>query len=343
MFNATVWMNPKVNKDNKYNELLSNAIEREGIRVKDFSKNNIWKIKSKDIVHFHWIAGYYQSNNRISMLIRSLKLLLFLNLLRLRGIKIVWTVHNVYPHEYKWKNIEKIIRKMFIQKCNKLFVASVSIKQTVIDEFKVNPSKIEVILHGHYKNAYPIQNVDYRRKYSIPSDKIVFLFVGAIREYKNVSQLLEAFTKLDRPNVHLIIAGKVFDDMRLIAETFPKRNDITYDLRFIPDNELADLINISEYIVLPYKNITTSGTAILSVSLRKKIIVPDTSFMKEYFSSDVSIMYDEDNLEGLFNALKKCSLQKSENAISEKAYISFLQKLDWKVIGKRMKKIYSEI
>ncbi|MDD9148214.1 glycosyltransferase [Sporolactobacillus sp. CQH2019] len=335
-----VWMHPKFNPTNKYNDLLSRSLENEGVEVREFSFKKIAKMKRGDVVHFHWIDSYYQKNNRWSMLVKSKIFFSFLYILKLRGIKLVWTVHNLYPHDYKWPGLEKKIRAQMMRLCDKLIVAADSIKQEVVKEFGIAPEKIEIILHGHYYGAYPAHHLSYRKKYNIDENRLVFLFVGAVKEYKGVIPLLTDFTNLDDRNSNLIIAGKVYDGLEKSIMQFKGKNGVILDLRFIPDEELADLILSSDFVVLPFKNITTSGSAILAASLRKKIICPSTPFMKEYFNDSIAIMYDGSDTNGLWNALKGCMSDRKNKDIPDAAYRAFLSKLSWKKAGENIKNLY---
>ncbi|WKB37389.1 glycosyltransferase [Terrilactibacillus sp. S3-3] len=262
--------------------------------------------------------------------------------LKLRKAKVVWTVHNLYPHKYRWKRLEKKVRKIIMSRCDKLIVAAYSIKASIINEFGISSDKIDVVLHGHYKGVYPTKHKDFRGEYNINPKKIIFLFVGAIKEYKGVLELLDNFVKIDNSNGHLIIAGKTYDNMEQLIEPYIGHKNITFDLRFIPDEELSDLITSSDYVVLPYKNITTSGTAILAVSLKRKIICPSSPFMKEYFDSHTAIMYDSKRTNELMNILKNCLYQHNQ-VIPENSYQNFLHKLSWTNIAKQIKSIYYSI
>lgn len=333
-------MSPKNNSSNKYNDIFSSSIEGESIKVNNFSKKKIFKIKKGDIVHFHWVSFFYQHNNVFIMLIRTTIFLLFLLFLKSKKIKIIWTVHNLYPHKYKKKNLEKVIRSIIMLMCNKIIVAAFSIKNEVIREFSVNPQKIEVVPHGHYKGFYPIKKENFREKYNISSDNFVLLFVGAIKKYKGIPELLNVYSRLNNKKINLIIAGKVYDELDGFLKKYKTRKNIIIDNRFIPDDELADLILSCDYVVLPYTSITTSGTAILAVSLRKKIICPKTPFMDEYFDDSTSVKYNRLDNNGLYNALKWSFINRQYKDINDNSYNKFLEKLSWSSIAKKIKAIY---
>lgn len=341
MLPRTVWMIPKVNEWNKFNELFSASIEKQNLKVKKLTVRDIFlSMRKGDVVHFHWPARIYQGKSKVSTFLMSSVFFAMIFCFKLRGIRIVWTVHNMYPHNYISRKMEKKIRRLFISQCNRLIVASQSIKEELVKEFTVNPNRVEVVYHGHYCGAYPSKNIDLRAHYKISEDKIVFLFVGAIQDYKGVPQLLEAYSRLESNHIHLVVAGKIYSDMTDLVSKNTNKENITFDLRFIPDDELVDLIHCSDYVVLPYKNITTSGTAILSVSLKKKIICPATPFMREYFNQGTAIMYDMDQPDGLYDQLRKCTQMNKHQNITESSFKNFIDRLSWDKIGRKMKEIY---
>ncbi|MBT2724008.1 glycosyltransferase family 4 protein [Bacillus sp. ISL-46] len=338
-----VWMSPKYSSTNKYNELFSYHIEKQGIIVKDFKKTNIFSLRKGDILHIHWLHPYYQSRNLILFIIKSIIFLFALFFIKIKGANLVWTVHNLYPHNFKFKKLEYLIRKLTLKNCNLITVASNSIKNLVINEFGIEDSKIKIIEHGHYKGAYTKSNINFRKRYNISNDSFVFLFVGAIKPYKGIEDLLHAFSKLESyDKVHLIIAGKQYIGMDRVLDKIKKNSRITLDLRFIPDNELVDLIETSNVVVLPYKNITTSGTAILACSLNKPIVCPETPFMLEYFNNEIAFMYNNQDEQGLLIGLVK-AIEEMENQNNMDSYKRFVKNLDWDKIGQKMFDLYNEL
>jgi glycosyltransferase involved in cell wall biosynthesis len=334
-------MVPKKNNTNKFNELFSRAIENQGLEVEHLSKKKIFKIKRNDIVHFHWISSYYQNKNRIIMIIKALVFFAFLFLLKIKGVRIVWTVHNLYPHQYKWKITEKHIRKTMINRfCNVVIAAAYSIKQEIEKEFEVKPDKIKIIPHGHYLGSYPIHHRNLREFYQLDDSRIIFLFVGTIKKYKGIIELLSSFDQIRNDQACLLVAGKTDSETKPLLTPFLDRHNIIFDMRFIPDNELADLILCSDFVVLPYTNVTTSGSAILAASLKRKIITPSTPFMREYFNASTSIMYDVKDKTGLLKALEECVMHPQLKDVPEREYRKFIRGLSWDNIGKKMKQIY---
>jgi len=105
-------------------------------------------------VHVHWMHHAYQNRRPLLFAVKSSIFLLTLLYLKLRRVRVVWTVHNLYPHEVKYRGMERFMRTRICRLCSGLIVASESIKRQVMDEFGVPEGKLTVVKHGHYLNAY---------------------------------------------------------------------------------------------------------------------------------------------------------------------------------------------
>ncbi|WNB92505.1 glycosyltransferase family 4 protein [Bacillus sp. NEB1478] len=333
-----VWMFPKTNKENPYNNMLSSSIEKYGVNVTNFRQRNFLDIKKNEILHLHWPHSLYQSNSLMVMTFKAIALILVLSVLKLKGSKIVWTLHNLYPHKYKYKFMEKIIRKKIISISNLIITAGEFIKKEAINEFNIENKHIEVIPIGNYVELYNQERsmYDIRQKYNIPEKNFIFLFCGAIKEYKGVIELLESFIKLKekKNNISLIIAGKPDYFMNQKLNKYLGTENIYLDLRFIPDDELSTLLDNCNAVVLPFKNITTSSSAILALSFYKPIVALDAPFFREYFDDNTSVLFN--NIGGLSYAMEKIMKLTIDKSTFDKRIID----LDWERIGNQMKKIY---
>ena len=326
-----VWMKPKSSETNKYASLLSGAIEEQGIEVEHFSlKKNLLNIKRNDVIHLHWIHTLYQSNNIPKFIIRIITMSIVLLYFKLKNVKLIWTVHNLYPHTYKFKKLEKIARKILISFSFRLIVAGEFIKKEVIKEFKVNEKKIIVIPHGHYRDVYPSKNLSVRDRYNIPEKDFVYLFIGAIKPYKGIDKLVQAFNELQDNSSTLLIAGKSYMDLNEINRLIGGNKKIHLTSEFVADDEIAEYIKSANAIVLPYEEITTSGSAILAISFERPLVAPSTSFFEEYFNDNVAVLYRENNINELAKAMEKAKKLDTK----ESDYKSLLSDLEWNKIAK---------
>ncbi|KQY91668.1 hypothetical protein ASD24_23340 [Paenibacillus sp. Root52] len=334
-----VYMLPKMIKTNKFNELLSQSIEDEGWDVKHFSKKDLRNVRKNDVLHFHWPSFYYKGNNAFSTFIKSILFILMIVYVRLKGAKLFWTVHNIWPHNSGRTWHDYWMRTFLVRNCTKLIVMGKPLIRSVCETFHVKESLIEVIPHGHYQGVYGRTGQNIRELFNIPANDYVFAFFGQVSPYKGVDDLIKAFNHLDWPDAHLLIAGKKAADYDLEASIGQSDRIHTY-FNFIQDGEYSDYFEAIDSMILPYKNIATSGSAILALSYGKPVVAPRIGLMEEYLPENCAVLYDPADQSGLEEAMKQIRA-KDDEFREGKGFQSMLEKLEWSGIAKRTISLYA--
>lgn len=338
MKSPTVYMWPKMSEFNKYSELLTRSIEDNGLHVEHYDKKTTWKPAGGDIIHMHWPSYSYQASSFPLTVVKSLLFMALLLFMKLKGVRIFWTVHNIWPHSTGKTKWDGFMRRFILSVCDKSFVMSEAVKKEVIDTFGVKENKLVVTPHGHYVNVYVGSGSDIRQRFGIPPEAFVFLFIGRINSYKGVDKLVEAFRSLHSESAHLLIAGKVDQGYSLDFIGVNEPNIHVYP-EFVDDSELADFLKAGNVMVLPYNQITTSGSAILALSHYKPVVAPNLGSLGEYIAEGCGILYDPADPDGLQNALRSSSqmnMKEVRQHISDK-----LAELDWQRIGGKMINVYT--
>ncbi len=282
------------------------------------------------IIHLHWLFAFSISRTgTISRKFSEQYFFLFLSLMNILGYRLVWTVHNVLPHETTFPNDIELTR-FLANACSKIIVHS---KSTVeeMKRLRIGTSKTTIIPIASKtnlaSNLIPSQH-EARQSLKIADDSFVFLFFGLIREYKGVSELLSVFTKVKNvhPNAILLIAGENKDDHFPSELMKYASNSIITDLKYQSESTLSNYISASNVTVLPYKKVTTSSTALHSLSYGKPIVAPKIGPFTEY-PETVGYFYDpakNSSLEtAMLSAIQEDALsEKSNNAVKYSATFS---------------------
>ena len=68
---------------------------------------------------------------------------------------------------------------------------------------------VVVVPHGNYIERYPnhISRQEALQQLDLPGGEFVYLFLGLLRPYKGVEDLIDAFNKLAPPTGRLLIVG----------------------------------------------------------------------------------------------------------------------------------------
>jgi beta-1,4-mannosyltransferase len=221
-----------------------------------------------DVLHVHWPELLLRGRSRPRSALRQIMVLLILLRVRTTRKALVRTVHNVEPHE-PGSTAERLLLRLF-DRWTTLFVLLIP------GDVPRTGAPSVLIPHGDYRAWF--------QEISVPDSKRGrFAYVGLIRAYKGVEQLVEAFAKLPDPDARLRIVGKVHDPLIGAHITRASKADtrMTADLRYVSDEEMAREIGEAELIVLPYRAMHNSGTALLALSLRRPILVPATAVTDE--------------------------------------------------------------
>jgi glycosyltransferase involved in cell wall biosynthesis len=204
-------------------------------------------------------------------------------------------------------------------------------------------TSITIIPHGHYINQYSSKalNKDPYEDFKITDQDTVFSFFGQIRPYKQVPHLLRSYHQLKAEETKLVIAGKPSSDAlrRTIIQEAGNSNDVMLQLEFIPDEEVAQYFLIADVVVLPYRSILTSGTAVLAMSFGCPVIVPKIGCLGDLVTDGVNgFLYDPDEPDGLEQAMKR-ALDSNLSGMGESGYQTVREK-DWTSIAEKTRRVY---
>lgn len=95
-------------------------------------------------------------------------------------------------------------------------------------------------------------------------------------------------------------------------------------------------------MVLPYRDIINSGSAILGMSFGKAIIAPRLGCIPEILKSEGGILYDSNDKNGLLKAMKLALTSKNKIVEIGKSNSELAKKMDWKDIAASTGKVYFE-
>jgi beta-1,4-mannosyltransferase len=272
----------QMREENPYTWLLYRNMDAE---VVDYSGRAAIRGKY-DILHFHWPEGELNSERgafiKFTRLFKNLRLIDFM---RARGTKVFWTVHNLSSHERRNARLEAWFWREFTRRLDGLIALSDTGLKAIREQFPaLAPVPGYVIPHGHFRDEYQNRSdMSPRQALRLDGRSRVLLFFGQIREYKNVDKLVDTFRAIRDDSLNLCIAGRPLDEtmeakLRALA---PSDSRIRLDLRHIPRAEVRCYFEAADIVVLPYREILNSGSAILALSLNRPVLVPRIGAMGE--------------------------------------------------------------
>jgi beta-1,4-mannosyltransferase len=236
-----------------------------------------------DLLHFHWPDQYIPKNFSMKWWLRLAFLTMVVCITHLRRSRVVWTVHNLLPHDTPYPRFSKLYLEWFARHCGGLIFLSATSRSTFYHMYPEVKTPYAVIPHGHYREVYPRvpERMAARRLLGLSAAGKILLFVGLIRPYKNVLHLIATFRKWSRPDTYLVIAGEPDAAMKAALASTSCSDRVILRLGFVPNDELVALLAASDAVVLPYRNILNSGAVLLALSCNRKVVAPAIGSLTE--------------------------------------------------------------
>jgi glycosyltransferase involved in cell wall biosynthesis len=279
---------------NPYLRLLYGHLALQGFEVVEdprLSLRWLWRARSSvAFLHFHWPEGLYRyerSPASLRPLLSRLKLALFAARVagaRVLGYRLVWSIHQVFPHESVDRALERRAARFLARACH-LLVAHDRWTAAHARSELGRPTSIAVVPHGSYIGFYPEgrPRSEVRRELGVPPDCFVFLCFGELRAYKEIDLLLAAFDSASLSNARLVVAGnvKIPSIGSALRAASAKDSRILTLLGFVPEERVAELFHACDAAVLARGDGGTSGSLILALSMALPVVAADVPTTRE--------------------------------------------------------------
>ncbi len=357
---------------NQYNRLVAEALRAQGIdAVLRMGKQSditppawakklgpigrliaLWKCfswaSSEKLVHWHWISHFYNAKSLPTLLTRAAVVLAALAWLRLRGTKMVMTVHNLVPHDASHKKVQHAINRCLGRLMHRLHVHSQD-AATVVGESFGSTKKIRVVEHVSYGRLIAGQSIDpaaertaARRELGLDPARDVALSFGMVRNYKRPQCLLRAAKALTDQGMSVVIAGQATDELAAELKALAGDTPHVYlRLQFLHDEPLHKYLTAASVSVFCYADALTSGAAHLSLSYGLPLVSPDAVAFREFARLGLARTCDVTDPAALASAILAARSDKSE--AWNRANAVYLERCSQASVGRAMAKFYAEI
>lgn len=253
----------------------------------------------KAVLHHHW----FQFHDLRSFLNAIWKIIV-LAMFRLMGGKVVWTVHNRYPHHRQYRRGNRWLRYIWARLPQRIHVHCASAATEMTEILNLSPAKFFIHPHPDYPSS-PLPKADARKQLAalFPqfnfSEKPLFLMFGYIADYKGIWEVVE-LVKSVSPQIQLLIAGPVKwgneNYWEKVSEAAAGNTDIFLAGDFIPENQMPVLMSAADYVLFNYRDILNSGGVVLAMNYRQQIIAPARGCLKELSDKNITLFQDEGEL-----------------------------------------------
>jgi glycosyltransferase involved in cell wall biosynthesis len=180
---------------------------------------------------------------------------------------LVFTAHNAMPRRERaygaWREALTLAARVVVHS-----------KQAVerLAEFGIDREKLVRVSHPVFDAPAAVQVQ--------PPSGTTLLFFGLIRHYKGLDVLVRALPEIRQrvPEARLVVAGDPLDPVAPVQElaaSLSVADAIDWRLGFVPDAQIPPLVAGAAVVVLPYREIESSGVLALAFGHGRPAVVSD--------------------------------------------------------------------
>ncbi|WP_022905389.1 glycosyltransferase [Curtobacterium sp. B18] len=286
-------------RDNPYLNLMLLAPRARGWNVLESTRleqleQHLGRLGAGDVFHMHWTAPIVQrtDDDLAAAGARLDRFRTAVDAARARGARLVWTIHNVLPHDARHLELEVTLDRYLAATADVVHVmnADTAAAVAVAEHYTLDPDRIVRIPHPSYQGVYPASVTRSEARAAlglIDSDRTVLAF-GQMRPYKGLDVLVDAVRRVpaaDRPV--LLLAGRTSDADRASIDTM-----LGDDLRAVREHDHVGDIDVQRWFraadvaVFPYRRVLNSGALHLAASFGVPSVLPDEPHLRAEFGDE---------------------------------------------------------
>ncbi len=298
-----------------YNDCLYRELAALGISVAAGCWSVRWlreHMRRGDMLHLHWPSFYYYDHRSTYRTLKGLsRFFCVLLYASLKGVRIFWTAHNLYPHDggrELWAH--RVARRLVVALSERIFVHGPSAASTLAREFPGSRGKQVLINHGHWIDYYPQRHAraQARALLGLRPEAFVYGFVGSCKPYKGLEELITAFGR-QAGDCLLMIAGHFqsahyLAEIRLRLAALPAGRVVLIE-RFLSDDEIYTHVAAIDALVLPFREVLTSGSLLLGLSFGTPVVAPRIGAVVDVMNQHTGVLYDPQQPQALAEAMQQ--------------------------------------
>ena len=284
-------------RDNPYLNLMLLAPRARGWHVLESLRlevleQHLGRLGTGDVFHMHWTAPIVQrtDDDLDTARTRLDRFRTAVDAARGRGASLVWTVHNVLPHDARHLELEVELNRYLAEVADAVHVMNVATVAAVAPHYPLDPARVVHIPHPSYQGVYPatVTPADARASLGLErSDRTVLAF-GQVRPYKGLDVLVDAVRQVpEAVRPVLLLAGRTAPQDRGAVDRL-----LGDDVRVVRSDDHVEDVDVQRWFraadvaVFPYRRVLNSGSLHLAASFGVPSVLPDEPHLRAEFGDE---------------------------------------------------------
>lgn len=210
---------------------------------------------------------------------------------RAHGARIIWTVHNVLPHELAYLLPELELCRWLADNADAVMIMNERTGTLVQPWYRLRDDVIHRIPHPSYVGRYPgpTDRMEARRAIGIDDDALAALILGTLRPYKGLDETIFAMPAILRqePSFRLLVAGERGPGLtETLAAALTTTNGVTARIGYLDAEDVSTWCAAADVMLLPYRTGLNSGVAFLAATFGLPVLATPSDMSEELAGSD---------------------------------------------------------
>lgn len=307
------------------------------------------RLRGTRIWHLHWTWGFLPGA-RVPKIVRRLCRAWFSSLLhfaRFVGLRVVWTAHNLLPHQPVFDD-DFAARRTLLAAVDAIVVHDQSTADELAQRFGKLPETI-VVQQGPPPLPPLVARDTARARLGVDPKRLVLLAFGRIAQYKGLDTLVSAVGRLSatsRGQLAVRIIGTP-DPIAIGTDLASAAADIdrvewTFDFHKVSDARLADELAAADLAIFPFRSIANSGSLVTALSAGLPALIADHPSLAGYRGPSVSRYGPPEDASALAKVLEE-RLSWSSDQVEDARAHARSSIGDWGVTAKAHRDLYARL
>jgi alpha-1,3-rhamnosyl/mannosyltransferase len=191
----------------------------------------------------------------------------------LSGVPVMMCIHDTIPERFSKTVFPRRINRVMwrikmllaMRQATRFMTVSMASARDIAQHFRIPLDQIDLITEGYGREFRPVTDSEelnrVLKKYDLPTDKKLLVYLGGMNRHKNVHTLLKAMSHViaEEKSSHLVIIGDLTDKgywtdsnkLQAQVAAAPDLRQHVHFTGFVPDDELVQLLNASVALIFP--------------------------------------------------------------------------------------------
>lgn len=281
--------------NNPWQDLIYSDLREAGARVVPIAdlEDLTWVDEARHrgdriVLHVNWTAPVSQIGSIAEASDRVARATSSLAALHRTGVVLIWTVHNVLPHDASHLLPELALCRALADGSDLITVPHAAASAAVQPWYSLPQEKVVELPQPSYVGLYPdeITQEAARERLGVGGSERIMLLFGTLRPYKGIEEAVAAMraVRAQAPDTRLLITGEIGPgyDIATLERITAGVDGVDLHVGYVGASEVQYWMRAADAMLLPYRAGLNSGVLLLAAGFGLPVIMSESDMSLGY-------------------------------------------------------------